>query len=83
MTNRNMVKQSLLAKSLAESPAHVGTAGLPEPNRTKLPPMPAPEGSSSPVTLEDPIDSPQPNNSAKRTAPGPDRIGLSTRRDLQ
>lgn len=78
MTNRDMVKPSLLAKS----PGAPSGSGLPEPNRTTLPPMPAPEDSPTPTTTEEPIDSPQPNSSAKREAPGPDRIGLSTRRDI-
>lgn len=65
MTNRNMVN---------------GKAPKVEPNRAPLPPMPAPEDASRPTTREDPIDSPQPNASAKRDAPGPDTLGLSTKR---
>lgn len=65
MTNRNMVN---------------GNAPKVEPNQDPLPPMPAPEDASRPTTREDPIDSPQPNTSAKRDAPGPDRLGLSTKR---
>lgn len=76
MTNRYMVKASLVAKSDAAS----GRAGYPEPNRTPMPAMPAPEDSPTPTTHEEPVDSPQPNASAKREAPGSSRIGLATRR---
>lgn len=73
MTNRHMVKPSLAAKP----------AGSPqtEPNGTPLPPMPAPEDSRTPTTREEPIDSPQPNVSAKRDAPAPGEIGLGAHRD--
>nr|WP_082482322.1 hypothetical protein [Methylobacterium sp. Leaf123] len=76
MTNRHMVKPSLAAKSAAAS----GSAGLPEPNRTPMPAMPAPEDSPTPTTHEEPVDSPQPNASVKREAPDAGEIGLSTRR---
>lgn len=45
-----------------------------------MPAMPAPEDSPTPVTHEEPTDSPQPNASAKREAPNSGEIGLSTRR---
>ncbi len=89
MTNRYMVKRSLVAKSVAKSAAESaagstsahGMADLPEPNRTPLPAMPAPEDSLTPTTNEDPVDSPQPNASAKRGPPGSGELGLSTRRE--
>lgn len=65
MTNRNMVNDG--AKNVA-------------PNETPLPPMPAPEDSARPTTREDPIDSPQPNASAKRDAPDAHKQGLATKR---
>ncbi len=65
MTNRHMVKPEAAAKP-------------PAANDTPLPPMPAPEDSRTPTTREEPIDSPQPNASAKREAPAPGEIGLST-----
>ncbi|MCJ2014660.1 hypothetical protein [Methylobacterium sp. J-076] len=65
MTNRNMVN---------------GEAAKVEPNTAPLPPMPAPEDASRPTTREDPIDSPQPNASAKRDAPDSEKQGLATRR---
>lgn len=65
MTNRNMVNKAAPAV---------------EPNTPPLPPMPAPEDAASPTTQEDPIDSPQPNTSAKRDAPGAEKQGLVTRR---
>lgn len=77
MTNRYMVKPSLAAKSAATSAG----SGLPEPNRTPLPEMPAPEDSLTPTTHEEPFDSPQPNASAKRSPPDSGELGLSTRRD--
>lgn len=66
MTNRNMVKP-------AADPAQDDA-----PNRTPLPAMPAAEGSGSPTTSQEPIDSPQPNTSANRAAPAPGETGLST-----
>jgi hypothetical protein len=48
MTNRNMVK----------SGADAGRA-MPEPNPTRPQPLPAPESSPDPVTLKEPLDSPQ------------------------
>ncbi len=42
--------------------------------------MPAPEDAAHPTTREDPIDSPQPNASAKRDAPDEHKQGLVTRR---
>ncbi|HEV2541614.1 MAG TPA: hypothetical protein VGU70_02500 [Methylobacterium sp.] len=77
MTNRYMVKRSLMAKP---APAD-GVSGLPEPNRSPLPAMPAPEDSLTPTTNEEPVDSPQPNASAKRGPPGSGELGLSTRRE--
>ncbi len=77
MTNRNMVKPSLAAKAAEAS----GGSGLPEPNGDPRPAMPAPEDSPTPTTHEEPIDSPQPNASAKRNPPGPGELGLSTRRE--
>ncbi|MGC5778996.1 hypothetical protein [Methylobacterium sp. NFXW15] len=65
MTNRNMVNQD---------------ARKVEPNQAPLPPMPAPEDAAHPTTREDPIDSPQPNVSAKRDAPDEHKQGLATRR---
>ena len=77
MTNRYMVKRSLVAKS-ADNP---GTNGLPEPNIAPLPAMPAPEDSLTPTTHDEPLDSPQPNPSAKRSPPSAGDLGLSTRRE--
>ena len=77
MTNRYMVKRSLMAKPAAAN----GVSGLPEPNRSPLPAMPAPEDSPTPTTNEEPVDSPQPNASAKRGPPGPGELGLSSRRE--
>ncbi|KQT49263.1 hypothetical protein ASG52_09885 [Methylobacterium sp. Leaf456] len=68
MTNRHMVKPDAAAKPSAA-------------NRTQPPPMPAPEDSRTPTTQEEPIDSPQPNASAKREAPKPGEIGLAAGRD--
>lgn len=68
MTNRNMVKGS------------VGANPAETPNAPPLPAMPAPEDGDRPTTREEPIDSPQPNGSSKRAAPGPDRQGLATER---
>lgn len=68
-----MVKPGAAAKPPTAS-------GLPQPNRTPLTPMPAPEDSRTPTTREEPIDSPQPNASAKREAPAPGEIGLATER---
>lgn len=65
MTNRNMVNTT--------NPAV-------EPNTAPLPPMPAPEDAKTPTTTEDPVDSPQPNASAKRDAPSAEKQGLATRR---
>jgi len=76
MTNRYMVKPSLAAKA---DPASRGVVA-PEPNRTPLPAMPGTEDSPTPKTHEEPMDSPQPNASAKREKPGPGEIGLSTQR---
>lgn len=72
MTNRDMVKP----------PREGMTSGMPEPkpNATALPPMPAPEDSTTPTTDREPIDSPQLNASAERDPPGPGQIGLSTNR---
>ncbi|MDP4025570.1 hypothetical protein Q8W71_23320 [Methylobacterium sp. NEAU 140] len=66
MTNRDMVKKG-------------GAPGV-EPNTPPLPPVPAPEDSATPTTREDPIDSPQPNASAKRDAPSAAKQGLATER---
>ncbi|MEH3117490.1 MAG: hypothetical protein PGN25_07745 [Methylorubrum populi] len=74
MTNRHMVKPSLAAKSADRS------ADQAEPNRTPLPPMPAPEDSRTAATREEPIDSPQPNAGAEREPPPKGEIGLATRR---
>jgi len=49
MTNRNMVKGGDL-----------GSAAAPQPNPAAPQPMPAPESSPSAMTLEEPLDSPQP-----------------------
>lgn len=68
MTDRAMVK------------AKAGTDAAETPNVAPLPPMPAPEDGDTPTTREDPIDSPQPNASAKRAAPGPGEHGLATKR---
>ena len=65
MTNRHMVKPAAAAKPQTA-------------NGTPLPPMPAPEDSRTPTVREEPIDSPQPNTSAKREAPEAGEIGLST-----
>ncbi|GJE26135.1 hypothetical protein [Methylobacterium organophilum] len=51
MTNRSMVKPSATVKA----------------NTTPLPPMPAPEDSTTPTTTHEPTDSPQPNASAAHT----------------
>ncbi|MGA4552804.1 hypothetical protein [Methylorubrum aminovorans] len=77
MTNRYMVKRSLMAKPASAN----GVSGLPEPNRSPLPAMPAPEDSLTLTTNEEPVDSPQPNASAKRGPPGSGELGLSTRRE--
>ena len=69
MTNRDMVK-----------PTAARTGEAPQPNRDPLPPMPATEGSPTPATEVEPPDSPQPNASAKRGAPAPGKIGLTTDR---
>ena len=68
MTNRDMVK------------GEAGAAPAKTPNVTPLPPMPAPEDGDHPTTRQEPIDSPQPNASAKRDAPSADKQGLATRR---
>lgn len=68
MTNRDMVKGKVGA-----NPADV-------PNAGPLPAMPAREASAPPTTREEPVDSPQPNHSASREAPGPDKQGLATKR---
>ena len=81
MTNRYMVKASLIAKAGGPPTGVSGGTSLPEPNRTPLPAMPAPEDSLTPTTNEEPIDSPQPNASLKRNPPGPGEVGLSTDRD--
>lgn len=73
MTNRHMVKAAASAKP---GPADAA----PQPNRTPLPPMPAPEDSRTPSTGEEPIDSPQPNASTKREPPAGGEIGLATER---
>ena len=51
MTNRSMVTPEA---------AH-GEAGTPRPNTDPLPPMPAPEGATNPVTDREPVDSPHLN----------------------
>ncbi|MGN7123177.1 hypothetical protein [Methylorubrum thiocyanatum] len=81
MTNRYMVKASLIAKSGGPPTGVSDGTGLPEPNRTPLPAMSAPEDSLTPTTNEEPIDSPQPNASLKRNPPGPGEVGLSTDRE--
>ncbi|MCJ2136770.1 hypothetical protein MKK69_22425 [Methylobacterium sp. J-026] len=68
MTNRNMVKDA------------AGGTPVPQPNTPTLPPMPAPEDSSTPTTREEPVDSPHLNASLKRDAPAPGTQGLSTKR---
>ena len=68
MTNRAMVKGG------------VGTTPAQRPNTPPLPPMPATEDGAHPTTREEPVDSPQPNASVDRAAPGPDKQGLATRR---
>ncbi|TXM64903.1 hypothetical protein FV222_10640 [Methylobacterium sp. WL103] len=70
MTNREMVSAAARASAEAE----------PKPNTTALPPMPADEGSATPTTHEEPIDSPQPNASVKRDPPSDEKPGLSTKR---
>lgn len=69
MTNRHMVKPTVLAEA----------GRMPEPNRTPLPPMPAPEDSRTPTTREEPIDSPHPH-ATTRHAPKAGELGLSTDR---
>ncbi len=68
MTNRAMVKGQTEADPVVA------------PNAPPLPPMPAPEDAEGPTTREDPVDSPQPNASAKRDAPGSGKDGLATER---
>lgn len=68
MTNRDMVKGKAGADPVEVS------------NLAPLPKMPAPEDGDGPTTREDPVDSPQPNASATRDAPGPDKQGLATKR---
>lgn len=68
MTNRAMEK------------GQTGADPVVAPNALPLPPMPAPEDAERPTTREEPIDSPQPNASAKRDAPGPGKDGLATER---
>nr|WP_132253839.1 hypothetical protein [Methylobacterium segetis] len=70
MTNREMAKGA----------ASADPAAAPRPNEHPLPPMPAPEDSSTPTTREEPVDSPQPNASAKRAPPTPTHPGLATDR---
>lgn len=54
MTNRNMVRPAT-----DEAGRKQGEAALPEPNRTPLPPMPAPESDPTHVaTTVEPEDSP-------------------------
>lgn len=48
MTNRNMVKGGA-----------DGVRAMPEPNATRPRPMPAPESDPNPLTLKEPLDSPQ------------------------
>ncbi|WP_194075142.1 hypothetical protein [Methylobacterium durans] len=72
MTNREMAKGAVGTGAKA--------AEAPEPNRQPLPPMPAPEDSPTPTTREEPIDSPQPNASIKRSPPSERRPGLGTDR---
>jgi hypothetical protein len=69
MTNREMVKGAV----------EHGDAGQ-HAKAQALPPMPAPEDSATPTTREEPIDSPQPNASAKRRPPEAGELGLTTRR---
>ena len=68
MTNRDMVT------------GKAGADPVQAPNVAPLPPMPAPEDGAGPTTREEPVDSPQPNASAKRDAPGPVKQGLATKR---
>ena len=68
MTNRNVVKP--------EQPASAQ-----HPNATPLPAMPADESSETPTTAVEPIDSPQPNRSAKRRAPEKGETGLGAARE--
>lgn len=70
MTNREMVSGAI--RDSAEA--------APKPNKTALPPMPADEGSATPTTREEPIDSPQPNASAGREPPSAAKSGLATKR---
>ncbi len=49
MTNRNMVKGG----------ADGGGRSMPEPNPARPRPMPAPESDPNPLTLKEPLDSPQ------------------------
>ncbi|MDP4002027.1 hypothetical protein [Methylobacterium sp. NEAU K] len=66
MTNRNMVRD--------------GAGPEVRPNTPPLPPMPAPEGSPTPTTRDEPVDSPHLNASLKREVPAPGEQGLSTKR---
>jgi hypothetical protein len=65
MTNANMVNRE---------------AAKVAPNTSPLPEMPAPEDAARPTTREDPIDSPQRNESGQRAAPDEHKQGLATRR---
>lgn len=67
MTNSHMVKPGRPGPGAPE----------PAPNRDPLPPMPAPEGAASPVTDQEPLDSPQPK---PQLAPGKAH-GLTTAKD--
>ena len=70
MTNREMVSGA----------AKASTEAAPKPNTPPLPPMPADEGSATPTTREEPIDSPQPNASVDRDPPSDEKPGLATKR---
>ncbi|MCJ2007326.1 hypothetical protein ACFZ8E_16490 [Methylobacterium sp. HMF5984] len=70
MTNREMVSGA----------AKVSPEAAPKPNTRALPPMPADEGSATPTTQVEPIDSPQPNASAGREPPSAEKSGLATKR---
>ena len=65
MTNANMVNRE---------------AAKVAPNTPALPEMPAPEDAARPTTRQDPIDSPQPNESGQRAAPDEHKQGLATKR---
>jgi len=81
MTNREMVKGAVAKGAAAERATARDRTDLPQPNATPLPPMPAPEDSRTPTTDQEPVDSPQPNASAKRAPPSERRPGLATERE--